>query len=83
MLDTLLRDSDKWVVMWAALSASKYRESGLSILCKHLILATTLQNAAYMLDAIKKVDTTDSSLIYTNYIAMTPFQELKNGLEKR
>ena len=76
-LDLLMNDSDDSVLLWASLSLSKFGDTGLPIIEKHLFNTKNERKAIYMLDALKKIDSFDSRKLIIKYFEETKFNKLK------
>jgi HEAT repeat protein len=82
VLDRLMADEDRNVVLWGALALAKLGEASIPIIDRHLRAAKDLARAAYLSDALKKIGTAQASGILKTYLHETPFRELEGILSQ-
>jgi HEAT repeat protein len=76
ILDILLADEDRNVVLWSALALAKLGEVSIPVIERHLLLVKEIRRAAYLCDALKKIGTARALAILGGYLKQTPFKEL-------
>lgn len=80
-LQRLVADSDRNVALWAALSLSKTGEAAIPSIEAEIKSAKERWRAAYLLDALLKIDTPRSLKRLDAYLASEEFCDLREVLE--
>jgi HEAT repeat protein len=77
ILDGLMHDEDRSVLLWTSLSLAKLGNISVPYIRRHLCDTKDLVKVFYLLDALKKIGTEESKSVLNEYLKATPFEEVR------
>jgi HEAT repeat protein len=82
ILNRLMDDDDRSVLLWTSLSLAKLGDVSVPFIRRHLFESKNLVKVFYLLDALKKIGTEESKTVITEYLNATPFEEVRQHRDK-